>query len=63
MVGKYKVSHMHWDIAGSYYIQTRNGKSPQAVDEPWGLLNYDWSKVRSPVTVENSLTKMIDALK
>ncbi|KAF2130608.1 glycoside hydrolase family 5 protein [Dothidotthia symphoricarpi CBS 119687] len=66
MVDKYQVGWQHWDLAGSYYLQTRPGRTPetiQAMDESWGLLNYDWTAIRSPVTLENSLYKMIDVLK
>ena len=31
--------------------------------EFWGLLDYNWSSIRSQNTLENSLYKMIDALK
>jgi endoglucanase len=34
-----------------------------AGEETWGLLNYNWTAVRSPVTLENSLYKMIDELR
>lgn len=63
MVNKYQVSWQHWVVAGSYYLRTRSGQSVQEMDEAWGLLNHDWTDVRSPITVENSLAKMIDALK
>jgi endoglucanase len=67
MVKEYQVSWQHWDISGSFYLQTRPGRKPketiQGLEEFWGLLNYDWSTIRSPVTLENSLYKMIDALK
>ena len=67
MVDQYKVSWMHWELAGSFYVQTRPGRKPQetiqGLEEYWGLLNYNWSAVRSPITLENSLYKMIDALK
>ena len=66
MVKDWQFSWMHWELAGSFYLQTRPGRTPrtiQGLEEFWGLVNYDWSAVRSPVTLENSLFKMIDALK
>jgi hypothetical protein len=66
MVKDWQVSWMHWELSGSFYLQTRPGRTPrtiQGLEEFWGLLNYDWSDVRSPVTEENSLFKMIAALK
>jgi endoglucanase len=66
MVKEYKVGWQHWELSGSFYIQTRPGRTPktiQGLEEFWGLLNYDWTAIRSPVTLENSLYKMIDALK
>ncbi|KAF2853090.1 glycoside hydrolase family 5 protein [Plenodomus tracheiphilus IPT5] len=65
MVKEYQVSWMQWELSGSFYLQTRPGRTPatiQGLDEAWGLLNYDWTAVRSPITVENSLAKMIAAL-
>lgn len=65
MVKTYRVGWMHWDISGSFYLVTRSGRTPatrQDVEETWGLLSKDWSVIRSPVTLENSLFKMIDAL-
>jgi endoglucanase len=65
MVKDWKVGWMQWELSGSFYLQTRPGRTPktiQGLDEAWGLLNYDWSAVRSPVTVENSLKKLIAAL-
>ncbi|EOA91765.1 glycoside hydrolase family 5 protein [Exserohilum turcica Et28A] len=65
MVKEYKVGSMNWVLAGSYYLQTRPGRTPATLigpDEAWGILNYDWSDTRSPVTVENSLLKMGEAL-
>jgi endoglucanase len=66
MVKEYQVGWMHWELSGSFYLQTRPGRNPQTIqglDEAWGLLNYDWSAIRSPVTLDNSLYKMIGALK
>lgn len=66
MVGEYQVGWMHWELAGSFYVQTRPGRTPPTIvgaEETWGLLNSDWSAIRSPITVENSLDKMIAALK
>jgi hypothetical protein len=65
MVEDWKFGWMQWELSGSFYLQTRPGRTPatiQGLDEAWGLLNYNWSAVRSPVTVENSLEKMIAAL-
>ncbi|KAF1957223.1 glycoside hydrolase [Byssothecium circinans] len=65
MVRDYQIGWMQWEISGSFYLQTRPGRVPetiQGLEEFWGLLNYTWDGVRSPVTVENSLSKMIAAL-
>ncbi|KAH9859602.1 hypothetical protein IAQ61_011383 [Plenodomus lingam] len=65
MVKEYQVSWQHWELSGSFYLQTRPNRKPetiQGLDEAWGLLNHDWTAVRSPITVENSLEKMIQAL-
>lgn len=65
MVEEYQVSWQHWELSGSFYLQTRPGRTPktiQGLDEAWGLLNYNWSAIRSPITLENSLYKMIQAL-
>ncbi|KAF2449128.1 glycoside hydrolase family 5 protein [Karstenula rhodostoma CBS 690.94] len=65
MVGDYRVSWMQWEISGSFYLQTRPGRTPETIQGPeefWGLLNYNWDGVRDVVTVENSLDKMIAAL-
>jgi hypothetical protein len=65
MVEEYKVSWMQWEISGSFYLQTRPNRTPNTIqgqEEFWGLLNYNWDGVRDPVTVENSLKKMIAAL-
>ena len=85
-VETYKAGWFQWDVAGSYYIQTKDGATIQDAEEAWGmfyiptfsifcdyglltfyslmigLLNHDWSDTRSQVTVDNSLSKMIDAL-
>ncbi|KAK2753459.1 hypothetical protein FQN54_007849 [Arachnomyces sp. PD_36] len=61
-VETYKAGFFQWDVAGSYYIQTKDGATIQDKDEEWGLLNHDWSDTRSQVTVDNSLLKMVDAL-
>lgn len=52
---------IHWELSGSFYIKTSNGVSAQDLDEAWGLLNHNWTEIRSPVTVANSLEKMIEA--
>ncbi|KAF2706230.1 glycoside hydrolase family 5 protein [Pleomassaria siparia CBS 279.74] len=66
MVDKWQVGWQQWELSGSFYLQTRPGRVPQEtiqdLDEAWGLLNHNWTAVRSPVTVENSLAKMIAAL-
>ncbi|KAJ4359451.1 uncharacterized protein N0V89_000004 [Didymosphaeria variabile] len=65
MVEDYRVSWMQWEISGSFYLQTRPNRTPNTIQGPeefWGLLNYKWDAVRDPVTVENSLDKMIAAL-
>ncbi|OAK96422.1 glycoside hydrolase [Phaeosphaeriaceae sp. SRC1lsM3a] len=67
MVKEYQVSWQHWELSGSFYLQTRPGRQPKAtiqgLEEFWGILNYEWTAIRSPVTLQNSLYKMIDALK
>ncbi|EMD93538.1 glycoside hydrolase family 5 protein [Bipolaris maydis ATCC 48331] len=66
MVKEYKVGWQHWELCGSFYLQTRPNRQPNTLvgaDEAWGILNYDWSAIRSPITLENSLFKMIAALK
>lgn len=66
MVKEYQVSWQHWELSGSFYLQTRPNRTPNTLvgaDEAWGLLNYDWTAIRSPITLENSLYKMIEALK
>ena len=66
MVKEYQVSWQHWELSGSFYLQTRPGRKPLetivAGEEYWGLLDYNWTAIRSPITLENSLYKMIDAL-
>lgn len=47
-------------------MQTCPGRKLQETiqgSESWDLLNYDWSAVRSPITLEESLHKMIGALR
>lgn len=51
---------MQWELAGSFYVQTR-AATVQDSDEGWGLLTHDWSAIRSQVTVDESLSKMVDA--
>lgn len=61
-VGKYKVGWLQWDLCGSYYTKWTGGDNyVHDSDEGWGLLNHDWSGTRSQITVDNSLTKMIEA--
>ncbi|KAF2732122.1 glycoside hydrolase [Polyplosphaeria fusca] len=65
MVENWKFGWMQWELSGSFYLQTRPGRAPatiQGLEEFWGLVDYNWSAVRSPVTVENSLEKLIAAL-
>ncbi|CAI6332908.1 unnamed protein product [Periconia digitata] len=65
MVRDYQVGWMHWELSGSFYLQTRPGRVPstiQGLEEFWGLLNYTWDGLRDPVTLENSLNKLIAAL-
>lgn len=54
---------MQWELSGSFYTQTRVRVPPtiQDLDEGWGLLNHNWTAIRSPITVENSLDKMLKA--
>lgn len=52
---------IQWELSGSFYIKTSDGVSIQDLDEAWGLLNHNWTAIRSPITVANSLQKMIDA--
>ncbi|KAF2112788.1 glycoside hydrolase superfamily [Lophiotrema nucula] len=66
MVEDWKFGWMQWELSGSFYLQTRPGRTPatiQGLEEAWGLVDYNWTTVRSPITVENSLDKMIAALK
>jgi endoglucanase len=66
MVKEYQVGWQHWELSGSFYLQTRPNRKPstlQGIDEAWDLLNFNWAAVRSPDTVENSQDKMIEALK
>jgi endoglucanase len=66
MVKEYQVGFQHWALGGSFYLQTRPGRDPLTIvglEEFWGLLNYNWTAIRSPISVENSLTKMVDALR
>jgi endoglucanase len=65
MVKQYQVGWMHWEISGSFYLQTRPERNPKTIqggDEAWGLLNYGWDGVRSQITVDNSLAKMVSVL-
>ncbi|KAI5859837.1 glycoside hydrolase family 5 protein [Durotheca rogersii] len=40
-----------WVVAGSYYIRS----GTQDFEEPWGLLNHDWSDWRAPSYIEGGL--------
>lgn len=51
---------MQWELSGSFYVQTR-AATLQDVDETWGLLNHNWTTIRSPLTVKESLYAMIKA--
>lgn len=44
-----------WSLGGSYYV--REGR--QDADEPWGLLNHDWSGWRAPAFVEEGLMPLV----
>lgn len=46
---------MVWAIGGSYYIR----EGTQDSDEPWGLLNHDWSDWRSPDYIEGGLKPLV----
>lgn len=46
---------MVWAISGSYYV--REGK--QDYNEPWGLLNHDWSDWRSPEFIDGGLRPLV----
>lgn len=66
MVHDWKISWMQWELSGSFYLQTKASRVPptiQGLEEFWGLLDYNWSAVRSPITVQNSLDKMMDAVR
>jgi len=43
------------------FLHQSNGISIQDLGEAWGLLNHNWTAVRSPITVANSLQKMMNA--
>lgn len=58
LMGTWKPSGwMQWDLSGSYMI--RQGSLD--LDETWGLLNHNWSAVRSQEAIENRLWPMIEA--
>ncbi|KAI6329959.1 hypothetical protein MCOR29_002044 [Pyricularia oryzae] len=48
---------MIWAISGSYYI--REGK--QDYDEPWGILNHDWSDWRSEKHAMGELKRLVNS--
>jgi endoglucanase len=52
---------IQWELSGSFYVQTR-AATLQDVDEGWGLLNHNWTAIRSPVTIQNSLDAMRKAI-
>ncbi|KAH6675847.1 glycoside hydrolase superfamily [Halenospora varia] len=61
-MGRWKPSGwMQWEVSGSFYVKTSGGVSVQDLDEAWGLLDHEWKGVRSRVTVDNSLRRMIEA--
>jgi endoglucanase len=65
MVRDYQVGFQHWALGGSFYLQTRPGRDPLVIvglEEFWGILNYNWTAIRSPVSIENSLSKMVEVL-
>lgn len=53
-----KFGWLQWAIQGSYYLR----QGTQDADEGWGLLNHDWSSVRSQVTVQNITDRMTTAI-
>ncbi|KAH6666258.1 glycoside hydrolase superfamily [Halenospora varia] len=48
---------IQWDLAGSYYLR----EGTQDRDESWGLLNHEWSAVRSSASMDGSIGKMVKA--
>jgi endoglucanase len=65
MVRDYQVGFQHWALGGSFYLQTRPGRDPLVIvglEELWGILNYNWTAIRSPISIENSLSKMVEVL-
>lgn len=46
-----------WTLGGSYYLR----EGAQDSDEPWGLLNHDWSGWRSPGFVEGGLKPLVSS--
>ncbi|TLD24136.1 hypothetical protein PspLS_06979 [Pyricularia sp. CBS 133598] len=48
---------MIWAISGSYYI--REGR--QDYDEPWGILNHDWSDWRSREHAMGELKRLVNS--
>lgn len=61
-MGNWKPSGwMQWELGGSFYVQTRDGKGTRDLDEAWGLLNHWWNGTRDSITVKESLGRMIEA--
>ncbi|TLD04032.1 hypothetical protein PgNI_11342 [Pyricularia grisea] len=48
---------MIWAISGSYYV--REGR--QDFDEPWGILNHDWSDWRSQKHAMGELKRLVNS--
>lgn len=52
-----KAGWMVWVISGSYYIRS----GVQDFEEPWGLLNHDWSDWRSHAAIDGGIRPMVNA--
>lgn len=48
LMQKWKTGWTVWVLSGSYYIRS----GTQDFEEPWGLLNHDWSNWRSSGAIE-----------
>lgn len=48
---------MIWAISGSYYIR----ECKQDYDEPWGILNHDWSDWRSEKHAMGELKRLVNS--
>ncbi|PNS14783.1 Sterol 3-beta-glucosyltransferase [Sphaceloma murrayae] len=58
MATEWKFGWMQWQIGGSYMLR----QGTQDFDETWALLDHTWTKIRSQVTIDESIQKMIEAL-